>query len=190
MQTLRKLTIKAIVGDIADQLEDLIKAKGKTIWLCDIYGITARARSGSTAMGEYVKFAGTFQATNLLTGEEFESVSCIIPTFLGEAIYSAMTINSEEGKLNTARFAFRFGAHYDKTAIAKYVFDVQSLLPPSSNDEMAQLRAQARAALPSASVTQLEDKGAPAGEDKKPQEGTQEPAQAPTGKGARGRGGK
>lgn len=136
---LRKITIKDVVGKLADKLEELIAAKGKTVPLMRVYGIARRYKAGQTDKGEFVKFVGQFAATNLSTGDEFISSACILPNFVGESIHAAMQGESGD-EMNETQWAFQIGAHYDATAVTKYVYDVQPLKSPGQSDALTLLR--------------------------------------------------
>lgn len=128
MKILKKITVRDVCGKIT--IDDIAKAKSEgVLQLCDIIGIARKARPGSTAMGEFVKFVGSFRAKNLQTGEIFSSGAVILPGAVPDLLYGAL--GETEGEV---QFGFRVGIKYDENAIAKYVYEVESLLAPSEAD--------------------------------------------------------
>lgn len=140
MNLIRKITVRDVMGAdfIADLAEHVKPGHGKTAWLVRIIGVANKAKPGMTDKGEYVKFVGDFEATNLVTGEEMHSAACILPQFIGEQIWGAMNSDGTE-KMST--FAFDIGAHYDASSVTKYVYDVKALIAPKSNSLLAELKA-------------------------------------------------
>jgi len=142
---LRRITVRDVVGKafMKDLPENLSKAPGKRLGLMRILGVASRAKPGATDKGEYVRFIGRFKATNLITGEVFQGSQCILPHFVGEMIHAAMTsggpgLSGLEAQ-NESQFAFDIGAHYDESAITRYVYDVTSLIPPAASDALTLL---------------------------------------------------
>jgi hypothetical protein len=136
---LRKITIRDVIGK-ARQLQlaaELAQAKGRKVALCQIYGTVARAKPGTTDKGEYIKLVGSFKGINLATGEVMRSNAAILPNFIGEQIFAAMA--ESEASVN---FAVEIGAHYDESAITKYVYDVKTLMPPAESSAVAAIEAQ------------------------------------------------
>jgi hypothetical protein len=52
-----------------------------------------------------------------------------------------MQPKTEGGSVSMAAFAFDIGAHYDDSAITKYVYDVKALTPPKTSGLLAELKA-------------------------------------------------
>jgi len=124
---------------------------GPSVPLLRIMGVVVSAAVGMRTMPdgkqtEWLAFKGQFEATNLITGEVYQSGSCIMPGALPDMLYGA--IKNPDGTFKNAEFAVEFGAHYDKGAVASYVFDTKTLLAPKESDAMASLKAQVAAAVP------------------------------------------
>lgn len=133
VQNPRKLTIKVVMGGNPD-IEVLLKAPGKRINLCQIFGIATKAKPGQSDMGPFVAFLGQFRATNLETGEIFESPKMILPKFLEEQLHAVLP---ETG--GNVEFAFQIAVKYDATAATKYVYEAKNLLPPAENAQLDDL---------------------------------------------------
>lgn len=141
---LRKITIKDVCGHVGELLEEMMKLKNargsyETLPLLRVYGIARRFKVGETDKGEFVKFIGQFAAVNLRTKKEFQSGQCILPMFVGEQIHAAMQGASGE-EMNESQWAFEIGAHFDSTAVTKYVYDIRPLKEPGQSDALALLR--------------------------------------------------
>ena len=130
----RKITMKTILGEKLD-FEKLMKVDGKRLQLADIYGVATKAKPGESDLGPYVRFLGQFRATNLETGEVFESAVCILPRFIEEQLMGAMGLDGAQN----VEFALRVSAKYDKDAATKYVYEAKNLLPTRESDALQSL---------------------------------------------------
>ena len=123
----------------------ILADKGPSVPLLRIMGVVVGASVGNRTMpdnsrSEWLAFKGQFEATNLITGEVYQSGACIMPGALPDMLYGA--IKNDDGTFKNAEFAVEFGAHYDKGAATSYVFDTKTLLAPKESDAMAALKAQ------------------------------------------------
>lgn len=145
-ELLKKITL-ANCGATPD-LEKLIAAPGKQMVLLTIIGIASAHKVGQTDKGEYVRFIGQFKATNVETGVEYVSPSCILPGSAPDLIYGALA-GAGEGEKRAVEFAFNIGARYDPTAITKYVYTIEQIIQTDESDPLALLEAKFKnAALP------------------------------------------
>lgn len=117
---------------------------GPGVPLLRIMGVVNGAKPGTRTMpdgkvSEWLTFKGQFEATNLLTGEVYQSGTCIMPGALPDLLFGA--IKGADDDFKTAQFAVEIGAHYDKSAITSYVYDTKTLLEPKESDAMAALKA-------------------------------------------------
>jgi hypothetical protein len=141
---LRKITIREVMGKdyMRNILPVLIPLEGKkasTVPLLRVFGVANRYKPGTSDLGEYVKFFGQFLATNLITGDEFTGVQCILPNFIGEQIHASMM--GSGGEIHESQWAFEIGAHYDPDAATKYVYDIRPLERPNTTSAVNLLRA-------------------------------------------------
>jgi hypothetical protein len=141
---LRKITIKGVMGENPD-VEKLIKKDGKRMDLCLIYGIVRRFKPDQSDKGAFVRFYGQIRATNLVTGELFQAGQVILPGQAQDALYGAM--DGVEGA--NVHFGVKVGVKYDGSSIVKYVYTVESIMPPAENDPLLALeQAMGMKALP------------------------------------------
>lgn len=141
---LRKITIRDVCGTVGDLLEEMMSLKDEnghhqTLPLLRVYGIARRFKIGQTDKGEFIKFIGQFASTNLRTKQEFQASQCILPLFVGEQIHAAMQGASGE-EMNESQWAFEIGAHFNPTAVTKYVYDIRPLKQPGQSDALQLLR--------------------------------------------------
>lgn len=120
--------------------------------LMSVIGIARRFRTGSTEMGEFLKFVGRFEATNMITGEVSASANLIVPEVMQDLISSQM---GDVG--NEVQFAAVMGVKPHDSQIG-YEWFARPIIEPET-DALAALRNQTTEAL-----TQLEDKSAAAAE--------------------------
>ena len=142
---LRRITVRDVIGRafMKELPAHLSKAPGKKLALMRILGVASRAKPGQTDRGEYIRFLGRFKATNLLTGEVFQSHQAILPNFIGEMIHAAMSsggpgLSGLEAQ-NESQFAFDIGAVHEPTAVTQYIYQVTSLLQPAASDALTLL---------------------------------------------------
>lgn len=140
IRPLKKLTVRDILGASPD-IKAIIKNDeanpGSVFWLCEIIGIATAARPGSVAGTDqnYVRFLGSFQGTNLLTGQIFRSGAAILPAAIPDMLYGALQLG------DAVQFGFRIGVMYDESAATKYVYVTESLTRAPANDPLALLAA-------------------------------------------------
>lgn len=133
-QILRKLTIKETVGNkaviLAAAMEGLAKPDdkiGKKVAILRIIGQCTSIVPGETENGgAYVKLKGQFEATNLLTGEQFRNVSvAILPNMVGDMVAAAIMAGAQ-----AVDFAVEIDVQYNLDAITMYEYSARSLLKP------------------------------------------------------------
>lgn len=142
VNTPRKITTKTMLNGEKVDIEKLIAAEGKRLFVGDVFGIANRFKPGASDLGPYVKFLGSFRATGA-DGEVYESNVLILPKFLEEQLHAVMP---NEGEAGGVEFAFRLTVKYDKDVATKYVYEAKSLLPPKEADQLAALAERVGAA--------------------------------------------
>lgn len=131
-ELLRKITISTC-GLNKDEIKKAVTGKKTTVDLLKVVGITTKAQSGQTDKGEFLKLSGTFKAVNLLTGEVFDSSSCILPNFVSEPLAVALDASNE------VEFAILIGAKEDVTSVVGYQFTVKPLVESKPTDKLEAL---------------------------------------------------
>lgn len=136
-EQLRKITTRD-VGFTRTHVQEMVIAAKKPVKLYTVLGIVNGARPGSTDKGDFVKLVGDFEATNLETGEVFESQMCILPNFVGDPIGAAVHRPNSE----SVQFAVTIGAKPDEKSVTGYVFTSDNAMPPSAHSPLAVLKAE------------------------------------------------
>ena len=135
MQILRKITLKNVAGKV--DIEKVLAAPNKHMELLKVYGVARKALPGQTDLGPFVKFGGSFRAVNSETGEMFESGTLILPGTAQDLLLGALDGDDVE----SVNFGFSISVKYSPEAIAKYEYDVRSLLAPAADDPLERLGA-------------------------------------------------
>lgn len=162
MQIVRKITLKGVCGKV--DLEKLLKAPGKRMELMKVFGVARKAAPGSTAIGDFVRFSGSFRAVNSVTGESFQAGGMILPPIAQDLLAGAL----EGDGVEDVNFGFSVAVHYDADAIAKYVYEVESLLPPAQDDPLERLGAALGVSVAPALENKETEGAKPAGADAAP----------------------
>ena len=134
----RKITIKEVFGDKNAVKALAEKAKGKVAGLFNVIGVVDGVKPGSTDKGDYIRLIGTFEATNLETGEVFQSGAAILPNFLSDGIGAAMM----KPNASAVQFALTVGAKTDEKSVTGYVYTGENLLPPSEHSPLVMLKSE------------------------------------------------
>ena len=131
MNVVKKLSSKVILGGRPDIPPK--DHKGPK-WVYEIVGIVNRTKEGSSDFGPYLALHGTFQATNLETGEISRASKCYLPDLVTDMIAGQMV-----GEVNEVQFGFRVGVIRDDTAATGYVYAAEPLVELQQNDPLAGL---------------------------------------------------
>lgn len=120
------------------QGNDVLKLKDTppVLPLVKIIGYINGAKPGMSDNGEFIKFLGNFRGTNLATGEQLDGPVMIVPNYLADSLYAAVQDTNRVGPI---QIALEFGARYDESAVAKYVFVCHDLLPRGEADPLSLL---------------------------------------------------
>lgn len=157
MQLLRKITVRTVYGDKGEVLETVMSDKKKSHALMRVVGVangvktgaSKQKQSGKDASGQTVEIEverswkallGSFEATNLQTGEVFRSGVCFLPDFAIELVSGQLTED-----VDSVRFGFDVTASYDETSATSYVYDVTALMAPAEDDPLTALASQVNA---------------------------------------------
>lgn len=135
-ETVRKITL-GVLG-VQPDIEELMKADGKRLDLCDLYGVATKAKPGSSDYGPFVAFLGDFRAIRLADKAAFASRKIIFPAFIEEELYAAFT----DGVNGNVEFAMRISAKFDKDAATKYVYEMKPIIKPAESAQLTALESR------------------------------------------------
>lgn len=130
-EMLRKITIKNCGFDV--QTVKMALEGKKSADLLKIAGVTQKAQPGQTDKGEYLLLQGEFRAVNLVTGEVFESASCILPNFISDRLAGALQVSEQ------VEFALMISAKANATSVTGYEYTVTPLVEAAPSDRLANL---------------------------------------------------
>ena len=130
--------------------------------VAQVYGRARSFSTGTTHLGQYIKFRGDFEAVNLATGEVYRSQNLLLPEIASALLAEALKMRgASSGTLpapgtkgdgvpgtdasTPIEFAFEIGLN-SKTATtpggAAYEYTVRPLMDSRETDSLADLRAQ------------------------------------------------
>ncbi|MGH6795923.1 MAG: hypothetical protein ACREDH_12200 [Methylocella sp.] len=134
IEHLRKITVAACEATPSMELLAKLEKQGKGARadLLDVYGIATKFKPDDGDKGAYVRFYGQFRAIRVADKQAFSAGQLIMPKIIEESLWGAM---GSDAALNV-QFAFRLGVKFDVSAVAKYVYTAESLIPPAENDPL------------------------------------------------------
>lgn len=166
---LRKLTIRDAIGGKAEILKaaqsgrsvskdengkDVFSKEGASVPLLLVLGQVRGFVAGEGDNGAFLKLKGSFEGTNLQTGEVIQNVGvAILPNFISDLLAGAMT----DG-VDAVDFGVKISVKYDEAAATMYVFEAESLMPAQESKAITGIKAQLAAAgiaLPKPAATPL-----------------------------------
>ena len=133
-----KISTKTVCGGI--KIADIIPKEGKEakpIKIMKVYGIAKRIITGNTTFGDYIGFAGSFEAVNEKTKERFAAGKCFLPNIIADPLSAAF-----ENKIESIRFGFDIAVKFDEAVPCKYVYSAQSLIKQQKDNPIALLRGE------------------------------------------------
>jgi hypothetical protein len=152
MSLLKKITAKTVLGDVKKIAFGDDKQLEKGFPAMRVLGVVRNVQTGTSDYGDWVKFKGSFKATNLLTGEEFNSSALMLPEVASDLLDTA--IQSVGDDFESIECAFDIGLKGADTSIG-YEYTVTPLVEMSTSDPIVALEKQLPA-MPK--VKQLENK--------------------------------
>lgn len=128
-----KVSVKTVFGKI--DVKQLAAKSDKAFPIMRIIGIAKKVLTGSSQFGDWIGFAGDFEAVNLVTGEIFHGGKCFLP-----APVTNMLAGQFSEKIDTVRFGFVISAKYSDAANTKYEYISNSLIAPAEDNPLSQLK--------------------------------------------------
>lgn len=126
-----KLSTKTVFGKI-DIVE--LKELKKPMPIMRIYGIAKRVIAGTTTFGDYIGFAGMFEAINKKTGEKFAAGKCYLPDCVANMLSAEFVKDIE-----SIRFGFDIEVIFDDNVPCKYQYRSTPLIQPKEDNPIALL---------------------------------------------------
>lgn len=135
MKLLKKITIKAVFGDVKKAVASSELVQGDALPVMRVVGKCDRSAVKETDYGASVTLKGNFMATNLATGEIARSNTCYLPDAAADAVAGAL-LDAE-----TVEFGFDIFAEVDAGSATGYVYSVTPLIAPKEDDALSRLAA-------------------------------------------------
>ncbi len=132
MQLVSKLAVKKICGTINPKSIDTKKL------LCTIIGSVVGSKIVSTTYGDSTAFMGTFEGTNLDTGETFKSNVCYLPSIAEVPLAVAVAKIKESEKI--INFACKIGVMPADTQVGYEYFIEYNTSDDDLSDPLAESR--------------------------------------------------
>ncbi len=117
--------------------KQLPRAKGEQ-HLLRIIGMCNGLKHGTSEFGPWIAFLGSFEATNVKTGEVFRSSKCLLPESATGALSVAVD-NDDETR--AVEFGFDIGVKPCATPTG-YEYTVKPLVPVSEKDPLEMLKSK------------------------------------------------
>lgn len=132
-----KISTRTVFGPKGEILKLVMSDQDQSHDLFTVVGIATETFSGEGDNGPYVGLKGQFMATNSVTGKQFRSGKCFLPSIAVDMV--AGVVDSSSGPVE---FGFKVMAHYDESAATSYVYDCEPLMDAGENDPLAAIAAK------------------------------------------------
>lgn len=142
MEYVTKITTKKIgVQPGRNEKPDI----GKTVVVATLIGIARSYKAGTSEFGDFIKFAGDFEAVRASDGETFRSARAIFPAIFADSLQTAIDGDTEHAGV---QFAAELGVRGADNNVG-YEWTIKPIGNVSgSADPLAMLRAEAVKTLP------------------------------------------
>lgn len=132
-ELLGKISFKTVCGKINRRK---LPEDGTAMHVMRILGVANKIVTGNGDNGAFVGFLGSFEATNVETGEVFRSGKLFLPNVASNLLEAAVANN---GGANV-EFAFDIGVKEDDTSAVGYVYTASPIMEASENDPIALMK--------------------------------------------------
>jgi hypothetical protein len=140
MELISKLSMKGIGAQ--PKKNSLTEGESKNIAI--VIGRVSKYEVGQSTFGEFTKFRGSFEATNVETGKVYKSGACFLPQVVEALLVDAVDNAPDNSAVD---FALAIGVKFSETATG-YEYTVEPLTELKEADELTALRQVAMKALP------------------------------------------
>jgi hypothetical protein len=122
----KKISVKTVLGNIKDRIPTYVEdGKNPPTYLMRVVGMVTGIKTGNSTYGDWVGYTGSFQATDLATGEIYRGIMLHVPAALDGVLRPVAEKAASEGQ--TVNVAVDIGAHATKSAVG-YEYDVKPLI--------------------------------------------------------------
>ncbi len=135
MKLISKISMRDVVGGKSVILETIMKDKTISHPVARVIGIASGLKTGEGDNGPWTGLTGQFKATNLLTGEVYQSGKCFMPDVAQDMIVGALMA----GNTASVSFGFDVSVEYDEKSATSYVYTAASLMDSGPTDPISML---------------------------------------------------
>jgi len=132
-----KISVRHVVGTKGGILTAVMSDKEVSHKLMRVVGIASDIKSGEGDNGPWTGLKGQFKATNLVTGEMFQSGQCFLPSVASDMVEGALKAGA-----TAVEFGFDISAQFDEQSATSYVYHAEPLFEAAENDPVALLTAR------------------------------------------------
>ena len=132
----KKLSSKVVVDKDVKSLRKIAEEGDKALF--NIMGIATSTETGAGDHGPWTALKGQFEATNLETGEVFQSAKAFLPS-VAQDIVEGQMISHGDGQVEAVRFAFEIGIKANDSAIG-FEYTCSSLMKVADHNPLEDLR--------------------------------------------------
>ena len=130
MALTKKITVKSVIGDV----KKMFKGVTEKTAIMRVVGIARSMQAGEGDYGPWVKFKGTFQGINLLTGEEMTAPYCLLPEVASCLVENQLGADD----VTSVEFGFDLYIKPSDTPIG-FEYLAEPLVEPTGADPLAHL---------------------------------------------------
>lgn len=130
MALIKKITVKSVIGDV----KKIFKGVTEKTAIMRVVGIARSMQAGESDYGPWVKYKGTFNGINLITGEEMTAPYCLLPEVASCLIENQL---SAEG-VTSIEFGFDLYIKPSDTPIG-FEYLAEPLVEPKDADPLSHL---------------------------------------------------
>ena len=135
MAIIKKISVRAVYGDKSKIRTAAEAAKGKPVHVMRAIGIARDFDTGEGDNGPWVKFKGSFEATNPDTGESYRSGRLFLPDVASDLLEAELM----DEDTSNVELAFDIHAVADSTSAVGYVYTATPLVELAENDPILAL---------------------------------------------------
>jgi hypothetical protein len=139
----KKLSVAKVFGKINAAIISK-QGDGGKLAIMRVFGSANGIKTGISDFGEWRALTGQFRATNIQTGEVFDSAVCFIPDVALDLVCAQL-----EGGAKAVDFAFDISAVLDETVAVGYSYQASPLIQAEEESPISRLESKIAAlALP------------------------------------------
>lgn len=139
----KKLSVAKVFGKINAAIISK-QGDGGKLTIMRVFGSANGIKTGISDFGEWRALTGQFRATNIQTGEVFDSAVCFIPDVALDLVCAQL-----EGGAKAVDFAFDISAVLDETVAVGYSYQASPLIQAEEESPISRLESKIAAlALP------------------------------------------